>query len=188
MLYTRKGDKGTTKVFGRNERVSKSSPLPEALGTLDELNSYLGLCRADMRGRSAFTIPVRGKNRNAEAIVYDVQQTLFIVQAEVAGAKKKVSKAKVTALEAVTDSIEKTIPPITSFSLAGGTYLSALFDVARTISRRTERRVILVHEDGIQRISVHTLAYLNRLSSLLFALARYANYVDGVREEAPTYR
>jgi cob(I)alamin adenosyltransferase len=188
MLYTRKGDAGTTGVFGRKERFSKSSPIPEALGTLDELNSYLGLCRADMRGRSAFTVPVRGKNKNVEAIIYDIQQTLFIVQAEVAGAKKKVSKAKVTMLEAVTDSIEKTIPPITSFSLAGGTYLSALFDVARTIARRAERRVVLVHEDGLQGVSVHTLAYLNRLSSVLFALARYANHVDGVREEAPTYK
>jgi cob(I)alamin adenosyltransferase len=168
--------------------MSKSSPLPEALGTLDELNSYLGLCRADMRGRSTYTVPVRGKNRNMESIVHDVQQTLFIIQAEVAGAKKKVRKAKVTALEAVTDSIEKTIPPITSFSVAGGTYLSALFDVARTISRRAERRVVLVHEEGVQTISTHTLAYLNRLSSLLFALARYANHVDGVKEEAPTYR
>jgi cob(I)alamin adenosyltransferase len=123
-----------------------------------------------------------------ESIVHDVQQTLFIIQAEVAGAKKKVRKARVGALEAVTDSIEKTIPPITSFSLAGGTYLSALFDVARTISRRAERRVVHVHEEGIQQISTHTLAYLNRLSSLLFALARYANHVDGVKEEAPTYR
>lgn len=188
MLYTRKGDKGTTKVLGRDERLSKSSPLPEALGTLDELNSYLGLCRADMHGRSAFTVPVRGKNRNVELIVHEVQQTLFIIQAEVAGAKKKVRKVKVHSLEAVTDSIEKTIPPITSFSLAGGTYLSALFDVARTISRRAERRVVLVHEEGVQNISVHTLAYLNRLSSLLFALARYANHIDGVPEEAPTYR
>lgn len=188
MLYTRKGDTGTTGVFGKKERFSKSSPVPEALGTLDELNSYLGLCRADMRGRSAFTVTVRGRNRNVESIIYDIQQTLFIIQAEVAGAKKKVSKTKVSGLEAVTDSVEKTIPPITRFSIAGGTYLSALFDVARTISRRAERRVVHVHEDGLQRISVHTLAYLNRLSSALFALARYANHVDGVKEEAPTYK
>jgi len=188
MLYTRKGDKGTTKVFGRDGRLSKSSPLPEALGTLDELNSYLGLCRADMRGLKAFTVPAGKKTKNAEAIIYDVQQTLFIIQAEVAGAKKTVSKSKVTALEAITDSIEKSIPPITSFSVAGGTYLSALFDVARTIARRAERRVVAVHEEGIQPIRVNTLSYLNRLSSLLFALARYANHIDGVSEEAPTYR
>jgi cob(I)alamin adenosyltransferase len=56
------------------------------------------------------------------------------------------------------------------------------------MARRAERRVVHVHEEGIQQMSVHTLAYLNRLSSLLFALARYANYVDGVKEEAPTYR
>lgn len=188
MLYTRKGDSGTTGVFGRKDRFSKSSPIPEALGTLDELNSYLGLCRADMHGRSACTVSVKGKNRTLETIVHEVQQTLFIIQAEVAGADKKVSKVKVGMLEAITDSIEATIPPITSFSLAGGTYLSALFDVARTIARRAERRVVEVHEEQLQHISVHTLAYINRLSSLLFALARYANYVEGVHEEAPTYR
>ena len=65
---------------------------------------------------------------------------------------------------------------------------TAIADALHTLPMFTERRVVLVHEDGLQRISVHTLAYLNRLSSVLFALARYANHVDGVKEEAPTYR
>jgi len=188
MLYTRKGDAGTTKTFGCDQRMSKSSAVAEALGTLDELNSYLGLIRADMRGRTGFLVPAGVRKRSAEKVMHDVQQVLFTVQAEVAGAQKKVSKAKVTTIETITDSIEAVIPPITSFSLAGGTYLSALFDVARTIARRTERRVVGVHDEGALRISKHTLAYLNRLSSLLFALARYANHVDDITEEAPTYR
>lgn len=188
MLYTRKGDSGTTKTFGCDQRMSKSSAVAEALGTLDELNSYLGLIRADMRGRAAFQVPAGKRSRGAEQVVHDVQQVLFTVQAEVAGAQKKVSKAKVATLETITDSIEKTIPPITSFSLAGGTYLSALFDVARTIARRAERRVVAVHDEGLQRVGTHTLAYLNRLSSLMFALARYANHIDEVTEEPPSYR
>lgn len=187
MLYTRKGDTGTTGIFARKERFSKNSPLPEALGTLDELNSHLGLCRVEARG-SEFFVSVSARKKSVEDIVRDMQHTLFIIQAEVAGAKKRVPTLKVTALETITDSIEKNIPPITSFSLAGGTRLSALFDVARTIARRAERRVVAVHEEKIQRVSVHTLTYLNRLSSLLFALARYANHVEGVREESPTYR
>jgi len=188
MLYTRKGDKGTTRVFGCDRRMSKASPLPEALGALDELNSYLGLCRADIRGRSAFTVPDGTRRKGVERVVHEVQETLFIIQAEVAGAGKKVSKAKVAAVERLTDSIEREIPPLRAFSIPGGTYLSALFDVARTLARKAERRVVVLHDNDVQRISVHTLAYLNRLSSLLFALARYVNHLDAVAEEAPSYK
>jgi cob(I)alamin adenosyltransferase len=188
MLYTRKGDKGTTKTFGCNQCLSKSSAIAEALGALDEVNSYLGLCRADIRGRSGFTVPVGARTKPVEAVLHAVQESLFTIQAEVAGAPKKVTKAKVTALERITDSIEQALPPIHTFSFAGGTYLSALFDVARTLARKAERRVIAVHDEEVQPVSTHTRAYLNRLSSALFALARYANHVDDVDEEAPTYR
>lgn len=162
--------------------------MTEALGALDELNSYLGLCRADIHGRSAFVVPVGTRSRSVEKIVREVQETLFVIQAEVAGANKRVSKQKVVGLEAVTDTIEKIIPPLHTFSISGGTYLSSLFDVARTLARKAERRVVAVHEGGQRSMTAHTLAYLNRLSSLLFALARYANHVDDIKEEAPTYR
>ncbi len=188
MLYTKKGDAGVTSTFGCDQRISKSSAVAEALGTLDEVNSYLGLIRADMHGRSRFMVPAGSRSRTAETIVHDIQQTLFIVQAEVAGAPKKIGKVKVASLEKVIDCIEQALPPIHTFSLVGGTYFSALFDVARTLARKAERRVVAVHDEGLQKISINTLAYLNRLSSLLFALARYANYVNKVAEEAPTYR
>jgi cob(I)alamin adenosyltransferase len=189
MLYTRKGDAGDTGLYGCDQRFSKSSAIAEALGSLDEINSYLGLIRADMHGRSVLMVPNgTKKGRPAEKVVYDMQQALFIVQAELAGAKKKVTKAKVVGLEKITDSIEEVIPPIHSFSLAGTTYLSALFDVARTIARRAERRVVQVHEEGTQKLGGHTLAYLNRLSSALFALARYVNHCGEEKEESPTYK
>lgn len=188
MLYTRRGDRGTTRIFGCDERLSKASPVPEALGALDELNSFLGLCRADIGAHGTFSVPVGKSKRRVEQVVHDVQQALFIVQAEVAGANKRITKTKVTGIENITNSIEKKLPPITSFSLAGGTYLSSLFDVTRTLARKAERRVVAVHDEGIQKVGTNTLAYLNRLSSLLFALARYANYVDDVAEEAPSYR
>ena len=175
-------------MFGCDQRMSKSSAVAEALGTLDELNSYLGLIRADMRGRAALRVPSVKRMIPVEQVVHDIQQILFTVQAEVAGASKKVTTAKVVGLERVTDSIEAVLPPIHSFSIAGGTYLSALFDVARTIARRAERRVVAVHDEGSVRVCAHTLAYLNRLSSVLYALARYANHIDAVPEEAPTYR
>lgn len=188
-LYTGKGDGGTTKVFGCNQqRISKSAELPEALGTLDELNSFLGFAKARARALPPAVVTLGRIRRSVPEALHDVQETLFIVQAEVAGAEKKVGKRKVTSVEKSIAAIEGEIPPVISFSIAGGTELSALLDVARTLARRAERRVIAVHEGGFRTISPHTRAYLNRLSSLLFALARLANHQSGVAEQNPSYR
>ena len=177
MLYTGKGDKGTTKMFGCDQqRISKSSELPEALGALDELNAFVGFVRM----RDA------GESRIAD-VLRDVQEKLFIVQAEVAGADKKVESSAVKQVEDIVNGIEKEIPPLKGFSIAGGTELSALLDVARTLARRAERRIIAVKEMNLRNLSPSTMAYMNRLSSLLFALARLANHLAGVSEETPRY-
>jgi len=132
MLYTGKGDSGTTTAFGCNQqRISKSSELPEALGALDELNAFLGFVKM----RSANEPRIRDA-------VYEAQQSLFIIQAEVAGADKRVGEERVKAIEDTVNAIEKEIPPLKGFSIAGGTELSALLDVARTTARRAERRVV----------------------------------------------
>ncbi len=189
MLYTGKGDGGTTKTFGANqERISKASELPEALGTLDELNSFIGLSKVKASRDHDPKVSIGKRARSTSAILADIQETLFIVQAEVAGAPKKVGKSKVTETERITDTLEKLMPPITTFSVAGGTELSATLDVARTLARRAERRVIAVAELGIQTISPNTKAYLNRLSSLLFALARFANESAGIVRQTPKYK
>ena len=177
MLYSGKGDGGTTKMFGCDQqRISKSSELPEALGSLDELNAFLGFVKM----RSA------GESRIADAL-REVQEELFIIQAEVAGADKRVAENSVKHVEALVNGIEKEIPPLKGFSVAGGTELSALLDVARTLARRAERRTIAVKELSLRELSPLTMAYLNRLSSLLFALARLANHLAGVCEENPRY-
>jgi cob(I)alamin adenosyltransferase len=189
MLYTRAGDAGTTTTFGCDQRMSKTSTVAEALGALDEVNSYLGLCRADLVGKSMFLVPTGGKKRErAEVLIRALQEALFVVQAEVGGAKKHLTPASVKKLEKITDALEAEIPPQHAFSVSGGTYRSALLDVARTLVRKAERRTISVHEEGIQKITPATLAYLNRLSSVLFALARFASQCEGVQEEAPSYR
>ncbi|MFZ1987875.1 MAG: cob(I)yrinic acid a,c-diamide adenosyltransferase [Minisyncoccia bacterium] len=189
MLYTGKGDGGTTKVFGCDQqRISKSSELPEALGSLDELNSFIGLAKVRARQVQDSGVTIAGKEFHTSEILRDVQETLFIVQAEVAGAEKRVEESKVKWVEEVVNTIEKEIPPITAFSIAGGTELSALLDVARTLSRRAERRLVAVQELGLRDLSEHTRAYANRLSSLLFALARLTNHKSGIKEEAPSYR
>ena len=177
MLYTRKGDKGTTKTFGCNQqRISKSSEVPEALGALDELNAFLGFAKM----HSAHEPRIQNALR-------DAQEVLFIIQAQVAGADKKIAEGAVVRVEEVVNAIEKEMPPITSFSIAGGTELSALLYIARTISRRAERRLVAAKEIGACMPSDETMAYMNRLSSLLFALARLANHLAGFKEESPKY-
>ena len=177
MLYTGKGDGGTTKVFGCDQqRISKSSELPEALGALDELNAFLGFVKMCAAGE-----------KRIAPLLRSVQETLFIVQAEVAGADKHVRENAVQEVEAIVNAIEKEIPPLKGFSIAGGTELSALLDVSRTLARRAERRLVAVSEAGLRELPPATKAYMNRLSSLLFALARLANHLAGVAEENPKY-
>lgn len=188
MLYTRKGDAGTTKVLDSQCRFSKASGLAEALGALDELNSYLGLCKFKARQTQEGGVQVGKRGLLTSDIVRQVQENLFIIQSQVAGSDKKILKRKITQAEQIIDAIEKEIPPLKGFSIAGGTELSAHFDVARTLARRTERRVVQVHESGERKLPPHTLAYLNRLSSLLFGLARLSNHRSGITEENPSYR
>ncbi len=193
MLYTRKGDNGTTKTFGCDQRISKSSSIAEALGSLDEINSLLGLCKVKSE-ENGFTVP---DGRVFAEVMGEVQHNLFIIQAELAGADKHLSEAKVKGIEAVIDATEHELPPITSFFVSGGTELAATFDYARTVARRAERRVVQVVkeatslEDGSPERSLvlgeFTLPYLNRLSSLLYALARLSNHKSGKLEEPPTY-
>ncbi len=185
MLYTRKGDDGTTKTFGCANRIVKSSLVTEALGSMDEVNSFLGLCKAKSR-TDEVSFLVGDKDNLVSDLVAEIQQDLFIIQAELAGADKKISASRVTFLELVTDSVEKQIPPIKSFIIPGGTELSSLFDVVRTIARRTERAVVRAQTENLV-VSPEALSYLNRLSSVLYALARIANTKKGVKEENPHY-
>lgn len=173
MLYTRKGDKGKTKLLGMkaDEAVSKSSKEIEALGVLDELNSFLGLV----------------KIKSTSDVVNRVQECLFIIQAELAGAKKSLTEGHLKEIEKAIDEIEKELPPIKTFSIPGGTEISALFDISRTMARKAERRLVDVHEGGKIVLSPHTLAYLNRLSSLFYALARLSNHKSGITLESPSY-
>jgi cob(I)alamin adenosyltransferase len=182
MLYTKKGDLGDTGVFGCDQRISKSSQIAEALGTLDEINSFLGFAK------------IHGRNENVsvqEKAFFDlletVQQKLFIIQAQVAGAAQSIDAEDITDIEQVIATFEKELPEIRTFFVSGGCELSATLDYARTIARRAERRVVAVKEEGEAEIPDETLRYLNRLSSLLYAMARYANYILGIDEEAPTY-
>jgi cob(I)alamin adenosyltransferase len=185
MLYTGKGDNGTTSAFGCCQRFSKSSVIAEALGTLDEINSFLGLIKVDIHASS---VSVPGVKEFIPETIDKVQQNLFIAQAEIAGADKHITREKVIELETIINAVEKELPPIKSFFVSGGTELAAMLDFARTLSRRAERRVVGVVDEGLQKVGEDTLAYLNRLSSLLYALARQVNHKSGITEESPKYK
>ncbi len=190
MLYTRKGDSGTTKDFnsGPGERKSKSSCQTEALGALDELNSFLGLVKVRSAG-IGWELPIRFDNTGSVVaeLISAVQNNLFSVQAEVAGANKRVGEKRTGEMEQLIDAIEKELPPIKTFFVSGGTELAALFDVSRTLARKAERRVVAGIGAGEFKVEDSTLAFLNRLSSLLYALARLTNHKSGIKEVPPTY-
>lgn len=180
MLYTRKGDKGDTSSFGCCQRFSKNSALAEALGSVDEINSLLGVCKikaADFNFKiNDFTI---------SEIIEKIQENLFIIQANVAGADKKITQENIKFIEEITDAIEKELPPIKSFFISGGSEIAALLDYSRSVSRRAERRVVALSET--KNIDEEILAYLNRLSSLLYALARFVNFKSDIKENPPLY-
>lgn len=183
MLYTRKGDGGTTKTFGCDQRISKSSAIAEALGALDEVNSFLGLCKI-----KSSTTNYKLQTITFSGIIHQAQENLFIIQAELAGAPKSLTEEKVKEIELLIDTAEKEMPPIKTFFIPGATELGALFDVARTVARRAERRVTAVLDEGSRKIGSHSQAYLNRLSSLLYALARLSNHKSGINEQPPSYK
>ncbi len=177
MLYTRRGDDGTSGLFDTRERFSKDSLVYHALGTLDELNSLLGICRARI-------VEIKSE-LDAPGEILKAQERLFIIQAELAGARKSILPVHVSELEGVIAELENKIANPHAFIIPGATALSALCDYARAVSRRTERVVISLHQT--RAVSPLTLAYLNRLSSFLYALARYAAKEAHSAELLPSY-
>lgn len=177
MLYTRKGDTGTSGLFGTKVRLPKDSEVFEALGSVDELNSLLGVIRARTRGVSG--------EIDIAAEIKQVQECLFITQAELAGADKSLAQKHIDAVEGTIGRIEGLIEKPHGFVISGATELSAMLDYARAVARRTERAVVKAHSK--RALSDKTRAYLNRLSSILYALARYAAAKEKVSESSPSY-
>ncbi len=173
MLYTGRGDKGDTSFFGAPGRVSKTDPAIEVLGALDELNSLLGVCRTK--------VP-----HDVAEFLRTLQHDLFILQAETAGAPKAMKEEKIVRLEEKVAEIEKGLPPIKTFFVPGATESGAFLDLARTVARRAERRLVAVRESGVT-VGAPALQYLNRLSSVLYALSRQVTHSSGITEEPPTY-
>lgn len=202
ILYTGLGDKGTTTLFDcKQNRISKSALVIEALGSIDELNAYLGIMKvyseidkiilqrpkAPNKNKPQILLSKAGKKILYSQIIEDIQQNLFVIQAELGGSKMSVGKNELNKIEKIINQIGEILPPITSFTISGGSIISSGLDFARTLARKSERRVVSVLEEGVRVISPNTISYLNRLSSVLFALSRYANYLYSIPENHPDY-
>lgn len=175
-VYTRTGDRGETSLVG-GRRVRKDSPRVEAYGDVDELNSLLGLTRAHLADSPA--------NR----LLAEIQNELFTVGADLASpleiAAPRITPDHIARLEKAIDEWNRTLPPLREFILPGGTVPGALLHLARAVARRAERRVVrLIAEEPTNE---YVLVYLNRLSDLLFVLARAVNREAHVAEEEASF-
>ena len=164
-ITTRQGDEGQTRLFS-GELVSKHGPRTDAYGDMDELSSVLGLARS------------LATRRSVAAALREIQMWLFTVNMELATSRKglgdlteRVGDGMVSVLDERCAAVEAVVPELRGFVVAGGTVASAHIDHARTIARRAERRISLLHGDGeIENQSL--LAWINRLSDYLWLLAR----------------
>ena len=177
-IYTKTGDAGQTSLFGGG-RVAKGHPRLDAYGTLDELNAYLGWFRS------------RTSETDLDSLVQGIQAALFDVGAHLATpteatkARKvlpELSEESVHGLETAIDRLEAELEPLTAFVLPGGTEDAAVLHVARAVARRAEREVVRAGEQENDPLDPAGLAYLNRLSDLLFVIARVVNRRAGQSE------
>ncbi|MFZ1756647.1 MAG: cob(I)yrinic acid a,c-diamide adenosyltransferase [Caldilineaceae bacterium] len=174
-IYTRKGDGGDT-ALGGGQRVAKDSLRVEAYGTVDELNSVLGVALAGgLCERLAGVLPVIQNE-----LFHLGSDLCFVEEDKVKYALPEIGERHVRVLEALIDEMTAIVGPLENFILPGGSLGSAQLHVARTVCRRAERIVTALAKE--EAIGGHVLAYLNRLSDALFVMARYENHVQGVAE------
>lgn len=177
-IYTRAGDDGTTGLIG-GKRVSKDTPRIEACGSVDELNAMIGVVRSH-------ALPER-----VDKALQRVQEDLFAIGASLAAPEDagrsnwEIRDADVSALEKEIDACEDSLKPLAQFILPGGAGAGAALHLARTVSRRAERRCVALSR--LENIDLQIIRYLNRLSDLCFVLARYVNRQQSIPEPHPSF-
>jgi cob(I)alamin adenosyltransferase len=178
-IYTKTGDTGETALFD-GTRVRKSDPRVATYGDLDELSAWLGLARSSLTDPELIEMLQR------------IQRDLFAIGARLADPSRRiagrvtkaaVSRDDVTRLEQWIDALESRLPPLRRFILAGGSTAGATLHIARTVCRRAERAMVgLLESNGADALESELLTYVNRLSDLLFVMARSANLRAGSPE------
>ena len=175
-IYTKTGDKGETGLFG-GDRVSKDSTRIESYGSVDELNSFIGLAITEV------------KDEEVKNLLSKIQNELFIIGSNLAAPNLKKDKKNIIPkisedffkeAENAIDHFEEKLEPLKNFILPGGSKGAALLNVCRTVCRRAERRVVAL-KNTVQ-IDEKIIIFLNRLSDLLFVLARYENQISGYKD------
>lgn len=175
-IYTKTGDAGKTSLLG-GTKVFKNNPRIEAFGTIDELNSYIGL------------VSDYSNDENAKSILKEIQDRLFTIGAELACDPEKASKMKVPdihetdveLLEKEIDKMQEELPVMKNFILPGGLPVVSFAHVARCVCRRAERCTVNLKENG-GKVDDLIIKYLNRLSDYLFTLARYLGMINSAPE------
>ncbi|MFH1978689.1 MAG: cob(I)yrinic acid a,c-diamide adenosyltransferase [Candidatus Aenigmatarchaeota archaeon] len=171
-IYTKTGDDGQTSTC--TGRTSKNSCLIEASGTIDELSSVIGATMAEV------------KHEDIDSLLAKIQNELQIICAELSSiGDYRIKEDRTKYLEEMCDKYENELEPLTKFILPGGSKGGSLMHLSRTVARRAERVLVKLSEEA--RMNRETLKYLNRLSDLLFILARVVNKRDGITEKNPEY-
>ncbi len=172
-VYTKTGDKGQTSLVG-GSRVSKASLRVHAYGEVDELNAVLGMARSLLN------------DGEINDLLAQIQNDLFIVGADLASPPDvnvpRITKEAVTRLESIMDRFLEELEPLKEFILPSGTPGGSCLHLARTVCRRAERKVVELVEEKGEGVSSNVPVYLNRLSDLLFILARGQNRTSGFEE------
>jgi cob(I)alamin adenosyltransferase len=172
-IYTKKGDEGNTSLFG-GKSIKKNSIRIEAYGTVDELNSVIGVALS------------QEPSSEGREILEEIQNQLFILGADLATLESKkvkidrIGTGEIEKLEAWIDRLDDQLPALTSFILPGGSKAGAALHQARTVCRRAERKTVSLKQND--PISDECVIYLNRLSDLLFVMARFENMKADVPE------
>jgi cob(I)alamin adenosyltransferase len=175
-IYTRTGDAGETSLFD-GRRVKKHDPRPDAYGTIDELNTVVGVAAAHCR------------DQELAGMLETIQGRLLVLGAELANPGRlggddhpRITPEMVQDLERMIDAADEDLEPLTGFILPGGSPSAAALHQARTVCRRAERKLTRLVELGHEPPGALPLAYINRLSDTLFTLARLANHLEGTTE------
>lgn len=174
-IYTRAGDTGQTGLYGGG-RVRKDNPRIAAYGTVDELNAFVGLARTE------------GPPTSIDDVLARLQNELFDLGAELATRDPQakgtavINETRIAVLEGLIDRFEEQLAPLKEFILPGGSKVAAHLHIARTVCRRAEREVVYLASLPDEKVSNSVIAYLNRVSDLLFVLARAANAAAGVSD------
>lgn len=171
-IYTRTGDRGQTSLYG-GKRVDKFDQRVVAYGTVDELNSALGIVIAHL-----------GKESREVKFLSTIQSDLFAIGAHLAGGKKKLNAIsdRVKEMERFIDAMDRELTPLKNFILPGGSIAASFAHLSRSICRRAEREVIRLATQEKNSVDGAVIIYLNRLSDFLFQIARFMNLHAGVNE------